>query len=64
MTNNTNKITFKEWKDNIKKNFSDKTKRKILAVKILAWFGVLFRTLILIGLCFVILLPIFQWKQW
>lgn len=60
MTNNTNKITFKEWKNNIKKNFSDKTKRKILAVKTLSWFGVLFRTLILIGLCFVILLPIFQ----
>ena len=60
MMNNTQKVTFKEWKDNIKANFSNVRKRQVMTQNILMFFGKLFRTLILIGLSFVIVLPIFE----
>ena len=60
MMNNTEKITFKQWKEELKHNLSDKTKRQIVKQKVLMFFGKLIRTIILIGLCFVILLPIFE----
>ena len=47
---------FQKFVDNMK----DPVKRKVRNKKILVFLGVLLRTFVLIGLCFVILLPVFE----
>ena len=60
MMNKSDKVTFKQWKEELKYKWTDKTKRKVMKTNVMMFFGKLMRTVILIGLCFVILLPIFQ----
>ena len=60
MMNKSDKVTFKQWKEELKYKWTDKTKRKVMRTNVMMFFGKLMRTVILIGLCFVILLPIFQ----
>lgn len=64
MNNETQKTTFKEmivekWKTLVS-DYKDPVKRKVRNKQILIFAGKLIRTLILIGLSFVILLPIFE----
>ena len=64
MNNDTKKLTFKEKLQGdvsqIKENWNNPTKRKIRGKNALLIAGKILRGLILIGLCFVILLPIFE----
>ena len=62
MTNNTNvkKNAFLEKWQETKRNWNDPTKKQIRNRKVGRITGNIFRTFILIGLCFVILLPILQ----
>ena len=64
MMNNDKKLTFLERLklnfNNQKVSFDDLTKKKVRRQRFFALLGTLLRTFILIGLCFVILLPIFQ----
>ncbi len=64
MNNDTKKLTFKEKLQSdvsqIKENWNNPTKRKIRGKNALLIAGKVLRGLILIGLCFVILLPIFE----
>lgn len=54
------KITFKQWAAEKKATFSDPVKRKIATKNIMIFLGIFLRTILLIGLSFVILLPIFE----
>ena len=54
------KVTFKQWIDEKKAYFKDPVKRKVATKDTMIFLGSLLRTILLIGLCFVILLPIFQ----
>lgn len=64
MMNNTEKLTFKQKiKSNygkFKKDWENPTKKRIRANKTMFITGSIIRTLLLIGLVFIILLPIFQ----
>ncbi len=57
---NNEKVTFKQWFDEKKTMFQDPVKRKVATKDLMIFLGSLLRTIILIGLSFVILLPIFQ----
>ncbi len=59
MTNNE-KITFKEWWANLKLTYTDPIKRKVATKDLMIFLGSLLRTILLIGLCFIIILPIIQ----
>ena len=59
MTNNE-KITFTEWLENIKVTFKDPIKRKVATKDLMVFLGSLLRTILLIGLCFIIILPIIE----
>ncbi len=64
MNNEAQKTTFKEkfstkWKE-FTEDLKDPVKRKVRGKNTLMFFGKLIRALILIGLCFVILLPIIE----
>lgn len=64
MMNNTEKLTFKEKLqgdvNQIKEGWKDPVKRKVRGKNALIITGKVLRALILIGLCFIILLPIFE----
>ena len=64
MMNNTEKLTFKQKiKSNygkFKKDWENPTKKRIRANKTMFITGSIIRTLLLIGLVFIILLPIFK----
>jgi len=60
LASESTKKSFKDKLNEIKNDFKDPIKKKIIARKSLGFGGALFRTLILIGLCFVILFPIFS----
>ena len=54
------KLTFRENLKKFKKDYQDPVKKKVRARKTGMFLGSFFRTLILIGLIFIIILPIFQ----
>lgn len=57
---NSEKVTFKQWVEEKKLMFSDPIKRKVATKDLMIFLGSLLRTVLLIGLCFVIILPILQ----
>ena len=62
MTNNNEvkNLTFQEKWQEFKQNWSDPTKKRVRNRKFGTFTGNFFRTFILIGLCFIIVLPLFQ----
>lgn len=57
---NNEKITFKDWFAAQKATFKDPVKRKVATKDLMVFLGSLLRTILLIGLCFIIILPIIE----
>mgnify|MGYP003903287893 FL=1 len=55
-----NQLTLKQHLQNFKNDLNDPAKKKVRVRKTMVFGGSLFRTLMLIGLVFIILLPLFQ----